>query len=386
MKNVTYLLFSLLCNALYGREIPEDEKIEIKNRLPDIYCLSKSHDVAHLAAYALKKSGIDAGDDEVAKKLSKQQLIAVLRYERLKYESDNLCNLLEKAKIPFIPLKGAVIREIYPEPWMRTSCDIDLLVPEEKLNEAVSEICASLGYNSKGERDYHDISLYSESGVHLELHFNIKENMENIDRLLEKVWDYAYPADGAYRYKLSPEYLIFHITAHMSYHFMRGGCGIRSFVDLHMLRNKISYNEEKLRQLLGKCGIEKFYDNAVRLCSVWLDKKDHDEITLAMEDYLISGGAYGSVENTVSVEQSKSGSKLRYFAERIFMPYEGLLVRYPELEGRKYLVPFYQLKRWYRILFKGGMKRTADQFGKGKSISDDKVRKTETLLKNIGLM
>ena len=39
---------------------------------------------------------------------------------------------IKKVQIPFLPLKGSVIRQYYPEPWMRTSCDIDILVDFEK--------------------------------------------------------------------------------------------------------------------------------------------------------------------------------------------------------------------------------------------------------------
>ncbi|MBO4954226.1 MAG: nucleotidyltransferase family protein, partial [Clostridia bacterium] len=35
--------------------------------------------------------------------------------------------------IDFMPLKGAVIRQYYPEPWMRTSCDIDIHVKKDRL-------------------------------------------------------------------------------------------------------------------------------------------------------------------------------------------------------------------------------------------------------------
>ena len=32
----------------------------------------------------------------------------------------------------FIPLKGSVVRDLYPERWMRTSADIDLLIREDQ--------------------------------------------------------------------------------------------------------------------------------------------------------------------------------------------------------------------------------------------------------------
>ena len=70
---------------------------------------------------------------------------------------------------------------------MRTSCDIDILVREQDIDTAAQAIGEKLGYRYES-KNYHDISLKSESGVHLELHFSLKENEENIDGLLSDCW------------------------------------------------------------------------------------------------------------------------------------------------------------------------------------------------------
>jgi hypothetical protein len=40
---------------------------------------------------------------------------AIFRYEQLTHEYETLCKTLEKGKIPFMPLKGSVIRKYYPD-------------------------------------------------------------------------------------------------------------------------------------------------------------------------------------------------------------------------------------------------------------------------------
>ena len=145
---------------------------------------------------------------------------------------------LDDAQIPYIPLKGSVLRYLYPIPELRTSSDIDVLVQDDDLEKAVYAIENATSFVNK-KRNYHDISMVN-SQVHLELHFSILENMENIDRQLSRVWEYVVPAEGS-RYKLTPEYQIFHIVAHMSYHMVHGGLGIRPFLDLWLLRKKNTY-------------------------------------------------------------------------------------------------------------------------------------------------
>ena len=105
-------------------------------------------------------------------------MLAVYRYEKINYELGRLRKVLNEAKIPFIPLKGSVLRRYYPEPWMRTSCDIDVLVHEEAVDQAAQIIVDKLGYAYE-KKQYHDISLMSDGGVHLELHHTIKENKAN---------------------------------------------------------------------------------------------------------------------------------------------------------------------------------------------------------------
>lgn len=120
---------------------------------------------------------------------------------------------LNEEQIPYIPLKGSVLRNLYPAPEMRTSCDIDVLVHEVDIDRAVAAIEQATDFTMR-KRNYHDISMVNQA-VHLELHFSIKENMENIDRSLARVWDYAVP-DNDSRYKLTPEFQIFHVCINRS--------------------------------------------------------------------------------------------------------------------------------------------------------------------------
>ena len=134
------LLRSAVCDGLLsGEEI----SLYSPDILPEITYLAQKHDVIHLIVFALKKNGLL---DEGNKSLESKMLTAVYRCERLKYEQTKLCTALEQAEIPFIPLKGSVLRQYYPEPWMRTSCDIDVLVHKEDLQRVVSYLSDNLGY------------------------------------------------------------------------------------------------------------------------------------------------------------------------------------------------------------------------------------------------
>ena len=268
---------------------------------------------------------------------------------------------------------------------MRTSCDIDILVNEDCLDRAVQVLSEKLSFTTKGNRDFHDISLFSESGTHLELHFNIMENMDNVDKLLDKVWDYAVPSqEGSYRYEMTNEYLIFHNISHMSYHFVNGGCGIRPFVDLYLVEKNLTYDEKRLSQLCEECGIDKFRIAVERMSKVWLENLPEDELTARISNHIFSGGLYGNLETGSAIKQAQQGGHFKYVMSRVFQPYNVIKEKYPVLKKHKWLMPVCQVRRWFFVLFnkRDGISK---HLRAGKNVSKNEIDEKLMLLKDVGL-
>ena len=73
-------MFSLIVSEICNKPSDNDIKDNVcAADLPNLYALSKAHDLAHLVASALSKRGL-IGDDEVSRKLQKQMMLAVHRY------------------------------------------------------------------------------------------------------------------------------------------------------------------------------------------------------------------------------------------------------------------------------------------------------------------
>ncbi len=376
----TGMLFALIRTALGGAGLTGDELEQLKiEQLSYLTALSQKHDVAHLFAKGLELSGIKYSEAE------NNVFKAIYRHEQMDHEFEKLCSCLEKAAIPYMPLKGAVIRKYYPEPWLRTSCDIDVLVHEQDVCRAVDALVED-GWESERKREYHDVSLYSKSGVHLELHFNIQENMDNIDALLSRVWEFSYRKnERGFGYLQTNEFFVFHHIAHMSYHFISGGCGIKPFVDLYVIKNKLKYDGGIVRDYCRQCGIEKFYDNMLLLTEVWFGGADHTDISRQAEEYVLRGGVYGSWENRVVLAQNKKGGKANYILSRIFLPYRALKTQYPIIKKHKWLFPFMQVARWFRFLKKREFDRSINEVKINNSVSKSKAEQTERFLAEIGL-
>ena len=293
----------------------------------------------------------------------------------------NIYNVLEEARIPYIPLKGSIIRNLYPEPWMRTSCDIDVLIHEEDLDRAVAALEEKTDFKFE-KRLYHDISMLSPQ-VHLELHFTIKENMDNIDALLDKVWSYAHPKDDGYQWTMTPEYQIFHVVAHMCYHFVHGGLGIRPYLDLWLLRNKTTYDESTVRDMCQSCGILKFYETCCLLSEVWMNDQKHTETTAAMEQYCLEGGVFGT-SKTAQVARQREHRGVSYIFHRLFLPKEILMELYPVLKEKPYLLPYYELKRW-SAAFTSKRKSVQNELKMLRSTSRDSIDSFDKFLNRMEL-
>lgn len=385
-KETSKVMFELFRSAVCGGLLSSEEiSLYSPDNLPEITSLAQKHDVIHLIVFALKKNGLL---DESNKNLESKMLTAVYRCEKLKYELTKLSAALEQAEIPFIPLKGSVLRQYFPEPWMRTSCDIDVLVHEEDLQRTVSYLSDNLGYRRESQNS-HDISMFTQGGAHIEVHYDLVEDnrANSAAAVLKQIWNVAVKHDGCnYQYEMPDEMFYFYHIAHMAKHFVyTGGCGIRPFLDIWVLNHRIDFDRETRDKLLSDGGLRVFAKQAELLSEVWFGNAEHTEITRQMEEYILRGGVYGTTTNRVAVQQQKQGGKLEYALSKIFIPYDVIKFHYPILQKHKWLTPIMEVRRWGKLIFCGHLKRTVKELKYNSAISEDAAAETRALLKNVGL-
>lgn len=380
------LLFSLIKSEIVESEF-EFKELPSADTLKKLYNTAKSHDVAHIVANALEKKGVfDNG--EISGKFRKKKLVAMYRTEQIVYDFGNICSCLEKNQIDFIPLKGAVIRDLYPQKWMRTSCDIDILVKKEDSEKASDILCKTLSFKRKDGKTLHDFQLLSPTGVLLELHYTLIEDdcLPKTAPCLENVWDDAVLTEGyKHKYELSKELFMMYNTAHMAKHVLHGGCGIKSFVDLYILEKKLSFDTDKFNELLEKSSMLKFHNGAKKLCRVWFENEQHDETSRQLEKYVLEGGVYGTASNGAAMSAGKGVSKTKSLMNNIFLSYEAMCVVYPNLKERKMLYPFYQVKRWFRIFNKDKRKKISDLTSIRNNVSQEKQSSAKKLIDDLEL-
>lgn len=379
------LFFHLIASAVSGCPLSAEEgALYDSAMLPEMTALARYHDLTHLLALGLRNNGLLTLENG---ELEKEIFHAAFRFEQLNYELTSICRTLERAQVPFIPLKGSVLRQYYPEPWMRTSCDIDVLVHEEDLDGATAALADALNYRI-GEKSAHDIQIFTPSGQHIELHFNLIEDhrIKGASAILSRVWDAAVPCGGwTYQYEMPDELFYFYHIAHMAKHIENGGCGIRPFLDIWVLMHYVPHDRDRRERLLTDGGLSVFAGQAERLAEIWFGNGVRDDTACHLENYIINGGVYGNLVNQISVQQIKQGGRLRYACSQIWLPYEALKWAYPSLERKPQLLALYELRRWGRLLFIDGIGRGLSKLRLNSSISNECTANVRELLSALGL-
>ncbi len=346
--------------------------------------LAAKHDLAHLVYFAAKDGAlpepIDENERAFLQKMDGKLELAQYRYVKLDAELAHVSAVFEREKIAYIPLKGAVLRALYPQPWMRTSCDIDVLVHEEDLDRAVEALVAD-GFETDGVRNYHDMSLFCD-GVHLELHHNVLERRPQMDVLLAQIWEYTV-SKGCYHLE-KPAFFLFHHLAHMAYHFLGGGCGVRTVMDLWLLLKHSRFSSGEVLALCEQGGLSVFAEQMCALADVWFGDGEHDDTTRRVEQFILCGGAYGSHDQRGASAAVRHG-KYTMVWHKAFMPYTDLKQLYPALDGKPYLTPYYQLCRIVSRLKMGSGKKAMEHIKAASTQDDETIREMQELLAAVGL-
>ena len=180
------------------------------------------------------------------------------------------------------------------------------------------------------------------------------------------------------------EFLLFHLI-HMAKHFVLGGCGVRPFLDLFVLKEKMPTDEARLSLLLKETGMEAFYQACLFLCSVWFEGKEHHETSKNLERYLLSGGLFGSFETEAAMSAARSGTRRESLLKAIFLPRENLELLYPVCKEKPYLLPLCQVRRWFGIFNPKRREKLRNIARASDSVTKDKKESLSRLLTSLEL-
>lgn len=376
-RDILHATVSLVRAAFDGEgELPRAEL------LPAVACLATRHDILPLVAVGLRRLNASLGDAAM-KPFRDAELVAVFRYQRLAYAYRQLSELLEDSEIPHIPLKGTVVRDYYPEPWYRTSCDVDVFVKETDLSRTVALLTEN-GYK-RGIEGPHDVAFDAPNGIHIEIHFCLTNTVYEHDSVYDGVFETATAVENkTYERRLPPDVFYYHFIKHMALHFAYGGAAIRNYLDLYVMKTQLSFSATRYADILEKGGLLRFAEASEKLAFSWFQGAEYDGTAEMIEAYLLECGMYSQSKKRIAVEQTRSG-KLGRMLSRIFLPYSSMSMKYPSLKRVPFLYPFYLVRRWCGIIFCGGMRRSIREISNNMQVSREEVDFARQLFEKLGI-
>ena len=338
------VLFAMLRNQLEGTALPFVTLPPVL--LADTRTLAAHHHLSQLVSACIIAHCL-TDDPQLLAECRRTKIGTGLQLQAQDAEAQRIYAVLSQNQIPYIPLKGQVVRSYYPQPWMRNSRDVDILIPEDISKDICQTLCRENGYSVLSDGG-HDITLRAANGLWMEMHYRLLED-HSIPRL-DTVWERAVPLEGGPEHRMCHEDFYLYHLAHMAKHFRNGGCGIRPVMDLWLFMKR-GYRNAALDELLEQYHLLQFTNAMEQLCKVWFGGEAHTDSTRRMEEFLLRGGVHGDEQFYHRETLHKSHGKLRYLLSRAFPSFDRLKEQYPQLQSRPYLAPFMAVHRIGGILF-----------------------------------
>ncbi|MGN0600694.1 MAG: nucleotidyltransferase family protein [Oscillospiraceae bacterium] len=362
MKTSAYDMLYLSTCAIRGRS-PDRERIQQMND-DDLYAICRFHSLTALVACALESAGITLSDkwrEVKAKAIRKNILLDTERAKILEY--------FEQNGIWYIPLKGIIIKDMYPKAGMRQMADNDILY-DRSFQKQVKDYMESNGYKTesvgKGNHDtYHKPPVYNFE-MHTQLYSEqadktIHDYYANVKKRLIK------DNDNDYGYHFTDEDFYIFMTVHEYKHYSGGGTGLRSLLDcfVYVRAKGNGLDWDYISRELEKLGLKDFECSSRELCMKVFSGTElpaMSENERDMLEYYLLSGTYGTeknhVENNMKKFSEKTGSKskFRYIMRRIFPELEVYKEHYPFFYKHRILLPIGWLYRFFKGIVLNGRK------------------------------
>ena len=261
---------------------------------------------------------------------------------------------MEQEKIRYAPLKGIIIKELYPSIGLRQMSDFDILF-DSKYSQKVRDIMLELGFSCESFGKHNHDVYFKQPVSNFEMHTGLFSEMINVEifyyykdikeRLIKD-------EDNNFGYHFRNEDLYIYLTAHEYKHFSESGTGLRSVLDTFVFWQKYGsqLDKEYISAETEKLGISDFEQQNRLLALHLFGDGELTEQDREMLEYVIYSGTYGTLQNSIenSVKKNGGGKKGKriYIINKLFLPLNIVKEVYPFYYKHKLLLPvlfFYRI-------------------------------------------
>lgn len=340
-----------LAGCAAEEKIPDAERIAGMD-LDAVYREADRHMLGALAAMTLESAGI-------LDERSSRRIAAALRKAALfDKERKAVLTALENAGIWYLPLKGAVIRDLYPKFVMREMSDHDILFDASRADD-VKTIMTGLGFTAhEFGSGVHD-AYFKKPVLNFEMHRKLFGNgysrvicayYQDVKERLVK------DPENAFGWHFTPEDLYVYLLAHAHKHFSGGGTGLRSLLDFYLILKKIPLDMAVVAPELEKLELSDFEHQVRTLSQDLFSGQKLTEEELETLYYVENSGTYGTTVHLVGNKIQKAGGgkrgKWKYIFNRLFPSMDQIEEGNNFFYRHKLLLPFLLPYRLLRAVFR----------------------------------
>ena len=351
----------------------------------------KFHEITGLVSGAL--SELDCVPEEIKARFGEYLMTNIYREANQEMKVQNLLAGFESAGCDCMPLKGFILKNMYPSVEMRDMCDVDILIREKDIDKLKAVMDSSgCEFCKESRHEY----IYRSGITTIELHKSlVPEYNKDLYKYYGDGWRLAKKKAGSeHIYELSAEDFYIYSVVHTAKHYLNGGTGIKQVVDEYVLTHcekMQDVDRAYIDRELKKLELEKFESALRALCEVWFGNGEYDKTTTEMADYILNSGAWGTKEradiSTIYRESGNGGYKkarLLVIWNMFFPNMVAMRRRYKILEKRPYLYPVMVIRRWFEAVFRGngGIKKDIELL---KKVDDAKLDSFAEHCKAVGI-
>ncbi|MCH5211587.1 MAG: nucleotidyltransferase family protein [Oscillospiraceae bacterium] len=277
-------------------------------------------------------------------------------------ELDAVIEMFSENRISHLPMKGSILKNMYPMPDMRQQGDIDILVHKKDLIKG-RELLIGLGYTFKEHDAYegHDV-FYKDKIICLELHGDMLKPADRGFKRYHDIWGRAYKREGSeYCYGIPKEDIYIFMMLHLIKHLTEGGAGIRMLIDIWLMDEKWGHelNYKSIEKYASKIGVLKAFNNIREIADFWFGNSQ--VISSSAEklgEYILNSDIYGSKDEKHFIEYSRyegmdrsAWARFKNAFFRVFKRYNLMRKEYDVLNKYPWLLPIMWVHRLFRIVF-----------------------------------
>ena len=343
----------LLIGALGWAVSGKTEELSLSVDWEALLKLAKCHMLLPLLYDGLQKAGCwENVPRDAARTLEKATMQAVCQDAQMEDLRAKLEKQLIAGEIPYVFLKGAVLKYDYPNPEMRTMCDMDVLVYTQDY-PAIEKIARDL-YGVPGHSDGNHRNYRFPGGVEVEFHPNLIHQDTPVGTDINPGWQYTEQTPDGVR--MTEEGIYLNTLCHLANHFVAGGVGVRFVLDVWVNRHLRKYpiDREKVEAELSRFGLLTFAKNVEALAECWFAEGESNPLLEELGEYILTSGSHGRQDRAVlnNVSLSKGGSRASALWGKIFYSRAEMEDRFPWCKGRPILLPVAWCVRAFRAVTK----------------------------------